>query len=287
MVAEHETLGTMVLQADQRLASGERCPGVPLFTENEDNGKFLKEAFHRRIIEGDGDATNPDNVGTKAGVWYTTTVPAKKASVLQFRLYNPAEAADTAAEAKSPTVDATASARKAASKWRSRRGSVGGAAGEGQLARTVSGEPRGDDDCKFDNPVTTPKAIDTCDFDNDMVEVGGQVVLVRKASGAKPPAITGFGSWFEAMFVNRQREADNFYNAIFAPTATEVQRRVARLAYAGMLCSKQFYYYSVAEWLQGDPQMPPPPESRRKVRNTDWGHCKKYFIRLQCCAPHL
>lgn len=50
------------------------------------------------------------------------------------------------------------------------------------------------------------------------------------------------------------------------------QREVARQAYAGLLCSKQFYYFSVYEWLKGDPHLPPPPASRRDIRNSDWMH---------------
>ncbi len=34
-----------------------------------------------------------------------------------------------------------------------------------------------------------------------------------------------------------------------------------RQAFAGMLWSKQFYYYNVARWLDGDPGQPSPPRS--------------------------
>ena len=34
-----------------------------------------------------------------------------------------------------------------------------------------------------------------------------------------------------------------------------------RQAFAGMLWSKQLYYYDVARWLDGDPTQPPPPAS--------------------------
>ena len=39
-----------------------------------------------------------------------------------------------------------------------------------------------------------------------------------------------------------------------------------------MLWSKQFYYYDVPEWLNGDPVYPPPPPERRKGRNREWLH---------------
>ncbi|MGQ9914634.1 MAG: MGH1-like glycoside hydrolase domain-containing protein, partial [Thermogutta sp.] len=47
---------------------------------------------------------------------------------------------------------------------------------------------------------------------------------------------------------------------------------VQRQAFAGMIWSKQFYYYDLPEWLEGDPAQPPPPRSRRKRRNSDWLH---------------
>lgn len=45
---------------------------------------------------------------------------------------------------------------------------------------------------------------------------------------------------------------------------------VSRQAYAGLLWSKQFYYYVISEWLKGDPGMPCPPGDRLKGRNSEW-----------------
>ena len=71
----------------------------------------------------------------------------------------------------------------------------------------------------------------------------------------------------------RKTEADTFYETQFgAQHMTEDERRVQRQALAGMLWSKQFYYYEVEEWLDGDPSGPPPPECRRQGRNSDWPH---------------
>lgn len=47
---------------------------------------------------------------------------------------------------------------------------------------------------------------------------------------------------------------------------------VQRQAFAGMLWSKQFYYYDINHWLTGDPAQPPPPASRLKGRNHEWIH---------------
>src|SRR5215469_4933697 len=45
---------------------------------------------------------------------------------------------------------------------------------------------------------------------------------------------------------------------------------VMRSAFAGMLWCKQFYYYDVARWLDGDPDEPTPPNSRLTGRNSRW-----------------
>jgi hypothetical protein len=71
----------------------------------------------------------------------------------------------------------------------------------------------------------------------------------------------------------RQAEADEFYNTQFgAEHMTADERRVQRQAFAGMLWSKQFYFYEVEEWLDGDPSGPRPPEGRKYGRNNDWRH---------------
>ena len=77
---------------------------------------------------------------------------------------------------------------------------------------------------------------------------------------------------FDAMFEQRQKDADEFYAAIQPPGLTDDERLVQRQALAGMLWSKQFYHYSVQEWLDGDPGQPSPPPEREHGRNSDWQH---------------
>ena len=43
-----------------------------------------------------------------------------------------------------------------------------------------------------------------------------------------------------------------------------------RQASAGMLWSKQLFYYDVARWLDGDPTQPEPPGVRKSGRNSKW-----------------
>jgi hypothetical protein len=90
----------------------------------------------------------------------------------------------------------------------------------------------------------------------------------RTAADASPDAFADF----DALFVTRIAEADAFYGRLQAGIADEDARRVQRQALAGMIWSKQFYYYDVPEWLRGDPAQPPPPPGRRKGRNREWSH---------------
>src|SRR5581483_8591501 len=77
---------------------------------------------------------------------------------------------------------------------------------------------------------------------------------------------------FEPLFAERLREADEFYGELQPTTLNDDQKMIQRQAFAGMLWSKQFYYYNVAEWLRGDPAQPPPPAARLVGRNSDWEH---------------
>jgi len=96
-------------------------------------------------------------------------------------------------------------------------------------------------------------------------------VVVRLRLGAEDalPA-EPFDRSFDETFAWRQRDADAFYAALLPGTATPEERRVMRQAYAGLLWSRQFYHYAVAEWLEGDPAQPTPPVSRWHGRNADW-----------------
>ena len=51
-----------------------------------------------------------------------------------------------------------------------------------------------------------------------------------------------------------------------------------RQAFAGMLWSKQLYYYDVARWLDGDPAQPPPPPDRLTGRNSHWRNFDAFDI---------
>lgn len=70
----------------------------------------------------------------------------------------------------------------------------------------------------------------------------------------------------------RKREADEFYARIVPSHLSDDAKLVMRQALAGMLWSKQYYHYVLAEWLDGDRSQPEPPRERRSGRNRDWSH---------------
>jgi hypothetical protein len=101
---------------------------------------------------------------------------------------------------------------------------------------------------------------------------GAETVIRLRLSGNEEMPAESFGPAFDQIFAERIREADQFYDAHVSTSIPADARAVARQAYAGLLWSKQFYYYVVKEWLAGDPDQPRPPKTRRRGRNADWKH---------------
>ncbi|MBV8848359.1 MAG: glucosidase [Methylobacteriaceae bacterium] len=81
-----------------------------------------------------------------------------------------------------------------------------------------------------------------------------------------------FGAEFDAIFARRKQEADAFYERVTPFELSDDMRNVQRQAFAGMLWSKQYYYFNVERWLDGDPAGPPPPPQRQTGRDSEWRH---------------
>jgi hypothetical protein len=180
--ARHPVAGTYVLHADGASES--------LFTENETNlarlfggsngAGFVKDAFHRYLVDGEQAAVNPDFEGTKAAVLFDAELAPGETRSYRLRL---------------------------------------------------------------------------------------------SLSATKRPFTR-----FDDILDRRKAEADEFYAAIQAPGLDEDSRRVQRQAFAGMLWSKQLYYYDVEQWLSGDPGPPPPPRTRVSGRNREWQHLTNFDV---------
>jgi hypothetical protein len=102
-----------------------------------------------------------------------------------------------------------------------------------------------------------------------LVPAGGQVELrLRLSRRTQPSPFADFDRILQA----RRREADEFYDELQRDIESEDARAVQRQAFAGLIWSKQFYNFDIAQWLKGDPAHPPPPSERARGRNRDWEH---------------
>jgi hypothetical protein len=179
---DHPTTGTYRLYTEESRQW--------LFTDNETNTErlfgtpnssaYVKDAFHRFVVEDESAAVNPEAVGSKAAVVFHDEIPAGGSRSIQLRI-----SADALAD---PFED------------------------------------------------------------------------------------------FETLLADRRREADEFYAAIRNANLSEDEQRVQRQALAGMLWTKQFYYYNVEQWLRGDPAGPSLPEARSQGRNHEWEHLNNFDV---------
>jgi len=174
--AHHDELGHYWLLSDE-------APEL-LFTENETNTErlwgqpnaspYVKDAFHRYVVEGKTEAVNPAKTGTKAAAHYVVNIAGMGSRMLRLRL------------AANPVEDA---------------------------------------------------------FTN-----------------------------FDEVFLNRIADADELYERITPTSLNEDQRRVHRQALAGMLWTKQYYYFDLEQWLLEHKSHPLLNANPRSMRNMEWFH---------------
>ena len=94
----------------------------------------------------------------------------------------------------------------------------------------------------------------------------------------KHPSSNGVEKTFGEIIEEKKSEADEFYAELQKDVTDPDLRNIQRQAYAGMLWSKQIYYYNVERWLEGDPGRYSPPQERKKGRNSHWRHLQNYDI---------
>jgi hypothetical protein len=97
---------------------------------------------------------------------------------------------------------------------------------------------------------------------------GSRTVRLRLAAA---PAVAPFDD-FDRLFSARIDEADEFYGRITPSSLTEDERRVHRQALAGMLWTKQFYFFDLERWLSEHRSHPLLETMKPGVRNTEWFH---------------
>jgi len=100
----------------------------------------------------------------------------------------------------------------------------------------------------------------------------GQAATVRLRLKKTTDGAVPFGPAFDELFATRLREADEFYASVIPPSLDADAANVIRQALAGMLWTKQFYYYDVDRWLEERGADPFKQMERAAPRNAHWHH---------------
>jgi hypothetical protein len=82
---------------------------------------------------------------------------------------------------------------------------------------------------------------------------------------------SGFGTEFDKILTVKLQEADDFYRSVTPPSLSPDAANVMRQALAGMLWSKQFYFFDGDNWLD-EHHSNPLHTGYRNSRNSDWYH---------------
>ena len=101
---------------------------------------------------------------------------------------------------------------------------------------------------------------------------GREVVRLRLRATTESPVCEPFDAEFDSIFVARIQEADEFYNSIMPVSLSPDHRLVMRQALAGVLWTKQYYFFDLDIWLSEHGYECALPFRSRGLRNTQWYH---------------
>ncbi len=107
------------------------------------------------------------------------------------------------------------------------------------------------------------------------VEAGEAQVIQLRLTKTPPSDIGNPMDGFDALVATRLHEANEFYDAITPESiqADSDRFNIYRQALAGMLWSKQYFYYDLDQWLKEHGITPwMSPEQKQRIRNNDWFH---------------
>jgi len=102
----------------------------------------------------------------------------------------------------------------------------------------------------------------------DVPAGGSKVVRLRLSAKS---AADAFGK-FDQIFEQRLADANEFYDRITPKNLSEDEKRVHRQALAGMLWSKQYYYFDLDKWLLEHDSHPILGSKKGRSRNAEWFH---------------
>ncbi len=113
-----------------------------------------------------------------------------------------------------------------------------------------------------------------------VIPAGGSRTVRWRLRSADAARVDGsaLGADLDAVIARRRNEADEFYAAITPPAVDTDGALIMRRALAGMLWSKQFYYFDLDQWLQEHRAHPLRRGEREDVRNRQWFHMQNGHI---------
>lgn len=126
--------------------------------------------------------------------------------------------------------------------------------------------------------LVNPDGVGTKVSPHYQLTVGaGETVVVKLRLTKSSPDQVGdpFGDYFDLQFAARVQEADAFYATVIPPAvmADGDRANVMRQALAGMMWTKQYFYYDLDLWLRERGVTPwTPVIDKRNVRNSEWFH---------------
>lgn len=123
--------------------------------------------------------------------------------------------------------------------------------------------------------AVNPERIGTKSAAHYRLKIGAGASATVRLRLIKEPADAAqnspFGEGFDRILSTRIQEADDFYRAVTPPSATPDEAQVMRQALAGMLWSKQYYFFDADSWL-AEHKAHPLHHGSRSFRNCEWFH---------------
>jgi len=105
-------------------------------------------------------------------------------------------------------------------------------------------------------------------FRSEIAPQGTTCIYLRLSRAREAPLAADL----EQILAQRIAEADEYYADLQRDVESDDAKLVQRQAFAGMIWSKQYFYFDIPEWINGDPEQIAPPAERRRGRNHEWMH---------------
>jgi hypothetical protein len=107
---------------------------------------------------------------------------------------------------------------------------------------------------------------------------GGQAAVLVRLTRTGPQELAEPFADADDLIARRRAEADEFYETLTPPRLTDDEKATMRQALAGMLWSKQCYYFDVDKWLRERSFHPLRTPRRVGTRNESWFHMLNYDV---------